>query len=197
MLPPTQLKLINVLQSDFAKINVETRILLSHIDILNQPTRPGKWTIAQIIEHLNTYNKYYLPEIENAFAIHNPIKPADDLPFKPGFIGSYLTKMMRPNDSGRVGNKMKAFKKHVPAPDLNARQVLQEFIEGQSRFSNIIERSLMYDLNNVRIGMSISRLIRLRLGDLLNVLVVHQQRHFIQVNETLQLLGIHHQLQDS
>jgi hypothetical protein len=174
--------LLRNLQADVCQTLVWASQLLSETYQLNIVPHPGKWTIAQVIEHLNTYNNYYLPQIANAYSQYQPIVGLTP-DFKTGIIGGYLTKMMEPDNTGQVSNKTKAFKKHIPAVQLNAGQVLQNFIKGQEQFLALLKQAQQYNLNQLRIPMSISPLIRLKLGDILRVLVVHQLRHFIQIRQ--------------
>lgn len=184
-----QQHLTESLLHDLKKITSRAQQLHQNIHQFNQQPRLNKWSVAQVIEHLNTYNRFYLPEIGKALANFSRHLSNHSVNFNPGFIGNYLTQMMRPNNSGQVTNKMKAFKKHIPSSALNAEVVLQEFLEAQTQFAHLVQQSASYDLNKIKIGMSTSRLIRLKLGDLLSVLIVHQQRHFIQIDEVLKVLN--------
>ena len=49
----------------------------------------------QALEHLNMYNRYYLPTIEKSLAI---VPKEWNAWFVPGFFGNYFTKMMAPNN---------------------------------------------------------------------------------------------------
>ncbi|WP_345955922.1 DinB family protein [Mucilaginibacter sp. PAMB04168] len=188
-------QLLADLQIDIIEITEWAKQLLIATHYLNTIPQPGKWTIAQVIEHLNTYNDYYLPEIAKALQ-HYPTGSchANGI-FKTGLIGGYLTKMMQPDINGNISSKTKAFKKHIPVAELNAKTVLQGFVAGQEQFLLLIRQAHLYDLNKVRIKMSISNLIKLKLGDVLRVLVIHQQRHFIQIREAQGLIIAKQKLQ--
>ena len=43
-------------------------------EVLNTPPAEGKWSIAQILEHLNTYNRFYIPVIEHAIESNRTLK---------------------------------------------------------------------------------------------------------------------------
>src|SRR5690606_456551 len=99
---------------------------------LNTQPEPGKWSIAQVLEHLNSYNRYYLPEISIALQKGKQNRVKFNLLFKPGWFGKYFTNMMQPKE-GKVKNKMKAPKDHRPAERLNSKKVLAEFAAGQQQ----------------------------------------------------------------
>jgi hypothetical protein len=68
--------------------------------------------------------------------------------------------------------------------------VLQEFVELNERFVNIIELAKSRDINLIKIPITISRFIKLKLGDMIRFLVAHQQRHMVQARNTLHAMGI-------
>lgn len=179
----------SALLSDLKK-NVSNQLLKvedlqSIIDSLNKQPAPDKWSVAQVIEHLNSYNRYYLPEIEKSLSkkvSHNPV-------FKSGIFGNYFTNMMAPKGQ-TIGNKMASPKDHVPKSDLESPKVLSEFIKGQNRLLNLLLQAEKADIGKLRVPISISRFIKLKLGDTFRFLIAHQQRHFVQIDNTLAALGV-------
>jgi len=186
------LQLLHTLKNDLQAVTEAVKKLSAEIDMLNTEPAPGKWSIVQVLEHLNFYHDYYLPEIEEAFQQIPKNINAPTATFNTGLIGGYLTKMMQPDATGKVSNKTKALKNFIPVTQLNAQQVLNDFLQSQERFSKLLEQARFYNLNKVRISMSISKLIRLKLGDLLRVLVIHQQRHLTQINEAKEMIMQNH-----
>ncbi|WP_295772574.1 DinB family protein [uncultured Mucilaginibacter sp.] len=186
------LQFLNALKADLQMVTNAISNLTPDEKILNTAPAPGKWSIAQVLEHLNFYHNFYLPEIEKAFSKHKRVHNNDNLKFTSGRIGGYLTEIMQPDAAGKVSNKTKAFKDYIPAPHLDAENVLSSFLQNQIKLAAIIEQAQHYDLNTLRVPMSITRLIRLKLGDLLRVLVVHQQRHLVQINDAIEMLAPQH-----
>lgn len=153
---------------------------------LNKQPAPGKWSAVQIIEHLNSYNRYYLPEIEKSLS-----KPAAFNPvFKPGLFGNYFTKMMMPGEGGKISNKMNAPKDHRPAENLDSKKVIAEFIAGQTKLINHLQQAAKTDMAKLWVPISISPFVKLKLGDTFRFLIAHQQRHFVQLNNTLTALAV-------
>jgi len=148
--------------------------------LLDQPA-PGKWSVIQVIEHLNSYDRYYLLAIERS--MQND-KPATEY-FKPGWLGSYFTELMKPTDDGRVVNKMQAPSGHRPPPHLDAFPVINSFIEQQHYFLELLEKARAKDIGSIRVPISLAKFIRLKLGDTFGFLVAHKRRHFIQIRNTI------------
>lgn len=145
--------------------------------VLLQQPQPGSWSIAQTLEHLNAYNRYYLPEIEKALIKAGPSSKN----FKPGWLGDYFTKLMLPGENGTLAKKMSAPKGYGFAPELDADRVLAEYISGQEKLIELLRSAASKDLGNVRVPISLSKMIKLKLGDTFRFLIAHQVRHFLQI----------------
>ena len=180
--------LITSLEKDVTAMLEELQALRGSHPLANwqvQPS-PDKWSAAQVIEHLNTYNRYYLPEIGKGISKSAKDLAASSVEFTPGWFGAYFTKMMRPTADGRIKNKMKALKNHRPAAALDVKQVLDEFIRKENLLLQLLQDARTVHMGKLRIPISISRFIKLKLGDTFNFLIAHQQRHFLQLNRTLE-----------
>lgn len=174
--------LLNQLQADVRQL-IATATLLKQEDtahLLEQPAT-GRWSVVQVLEHLNSYGRYYLKTIDKSLLREKK----GTTNFKPGWLGNYFTKIMKPSGNGTVVNKMKAPGNHRPSPDLDAVPVLSTFIEQQHYLLRLLESAKEKDIGSIRVPISLSRFIRLKLGDTFRFLIAHEQRHFVQVSNTL------------
>jgi hypothetical protein len=174
--------LLDGLQADIRQLVLMANKLKSEDPgvLLEQPA-PGKWNVVQVLEHMNSYGRYYLPAIEKSLQEN---KPATEL-FKPGFMGDYFTKMLSPSEKGTVKYKMKAPKDHRPSSHLDHQPVLQTFLLQQQTLLELLEKAKTKNIGRIRTPISLSRLIKLKLGDTFRFLVAHEQRHFIQISNTM------------
>jgi len=146
--------------------------------ILLQPSAQGGWSIAQCLDHLNRYGHYYLPQIKSA--IGKQSKPSGADLFKSGWFGSYFTNMMDP----KTGKQYKAFKEYMPSNQVNAREVVAEFIHQQEMLIMYLREASLVDIS-VRVPISITTLIKLKLGDVFQFLIMHNERHILQAKRNL------------
>jgi hypothetical protein len=151
-------------------------------DVLNKASSAGGWSITQCLEHLNTYYRYYLPLLSN-----HPFKTVSEV--KRGWLGDYFIKMMDPD---RKVTKYKASKGHLPSARIDAHQVVAEFIRHQEEMFQLLSTADKLDLNGIRIPTSINKFIRLRMGDILIFLVIHDERHIRQANCNVTYLNTSH-----
>lgn len=141
-------------------------------DLLCRPP-DGGWSVAECLLHLNSYGNYYLPAIEKGLSVKYAVSGS----FSSTWLGSRFTRSMQP---GPQMKKMKAFKDHRPPPQVNAHEAVAEFIQQQEKLLRLIRLARISDLNRVRIGISILSWVKMRLGDVFQFLIVHQERHLQQ-----------------
>lgn len=146
-----------------------------------------KWSVVQILEHMNAYGRYYLPAIAKAIEEDKTPRKAW---FESGFWGNYFTKSMKPTNVHEIKNKMKTMKAYNFPNSLNVEQVENEFIQQQHILLGLLDKAKDKDLNMARVPITVTNLIKLKLGDVFRFLVAHEQRHMIQARNTLKAVGI-------
>ncbi|WP_158534871.1 DinB family protein [Mucilaginibacter hurinus] len=165
------------------------QVTAQHSSILNTAPAPDSWSIIQVIKHLNTYNKYYVPVVKLKLQ-HSTAIAQNPTTFKPGLLGDYFVKMMQPAHNGQVKTRYKAAARHLPVGLENTEKELQAFYDGQQDLLNLLQAAGNHDLNRVTVPTSIATLIRIKTADALRFLVAHQQRHLLQIQRAVtQLAG--------
>lgn len=164
-------------------LSAQTSQLIRQAEILKTFDLPAlswkenetSWNILECLEHLNLYGDFYLPAIESA--IKNTHTTAE-IEFKKGLLGDYFAKSMLPKAKL---NRMKTFKDKNP---LNARldkTVIDKFISQQITLLDLLQQSGKVSLNKIKIPISISALLKLRLGDTFRFYINHMIRHLQQI----------------
>ncbi|WP_312389129.1 DinB family protein [Chryseobacterium sp.] len=158
---------------------VENRLTRSDAD-LNFRISDESWSILECIEHLNRYGDFYIPEIESRIVSS---KKTSSFSFTSGILGNYFAKSMYPKVKM---NKMKTFKSMNPIHSQLNKDVLTEFLEQQNKLLILLEKAKNVDLNKTKTNISISKLIKLRLGDTFRFVIYHNLRHIEQVKTVLE-----------
>ncbi|RDC62695.1 DinB family protein [Adhaeribacter pallidiroseus] len=153
--------------------------------VLLQPAPDGGWSMAQCLDHLNGYGYYYLPQI--AKGLSKPNKAAHPHTFTSTWLGTYFTRLMEPSTGTK---KMKAFKNHIPRPDLDAPAVVAAFIQQQETLLTYLNQARTADLDTIKIPISITKWVKLKLGDVLQFLIAHNERHVQQAKRHLVNAGV-------
>ncbi len=147
---------------------------------LLKPSESGGWGIAECLAHLNFYGDYYLPLFENR--LKNSPDNVNDNSIKSTWLGRKCIESMNP-ETGK--KKHKAFKAYIPTPNLDAKATVAEYINQQERMLKILRMAYVKDIQPIKIPISIAKFLKLNLGDALQFLVVHNERHIQQANRNL------------
>jgi len=152
---------------------------------LNYTDEQGKWSAVQCLDHLNSYGKFYLPQLKKAIQIAADNHQAATKEFTSGWLGNYFTNLMKPAANGKLSKKMKAPKNHLPALHLNASSVVATFINQQEEILLLLRAAKKVNLNTVRVPISLTAWIKLKLGDVFMFLIAHNERHVLQAEKSL------------
>jgi hypothetical protein len=139
--------------------------------------RPSKdaWNTLECLSHLNRYSDYYLPAIEKKITGQSMTNETD---FKSGLIGGYMAKMILPKEKL---NKIKTFAEMNPINSMLGKEEIDVFIENQKKLILLLDLSSRVSLTKTMIPTTISKLIKMRLGDAFQFLANHTLRHIKQI----------------
>jgi len=151
---------------------------------LNSRKTATDWSLLECLEHLNIYGNFYLPEIENQLLIHKGT-PASTI-FKSGIIGNYFVNLMQVKKGQQ--KKMKTLEAMNPINAELSITTIERFLKQLEMLHGLLEQAKNTDLVKVKTAISLTKLIRLRLGDTFRFLVTHIERHVLQAQLTQTIL---------
>jgi hypothetical protein len=160
---------------------VEKRVKKLSEEQINWRPNPGVWNITEVLAHLNSYSEYY----HSTFS--KKIEKTRFTSTKEAFVSSPLGrsawKSMKLGNANNVKRKFKAPKGNNPSLDseLISGNEVNRFLNYQDELFQILEKSQSVNLKKVKIPISISKIVRLRLGDALLFVTYHNQRHIQQL----------------
>ena len=146
---------------------------------LNKRLNDESWSVLECLEHLNLYGNFYLPEIKNRIERSNTKATTE---FKSGWLGNYFAQSMLPKEKL---NKMKAFKSMNPIHSSLSKTTVTIFIDQQKQLLDLLNASKNVNLNKVKTSISITTLIKLKLGDTFRFIIYHNKRHVVQAQKVL------------
>lgn len=137
-----------------------------------------QWSILECLEHLNLYGDFYLVEIENCI-IKNRNRPGSNV-FQSGLLGNYFANLMEVKD-GKI-TKMKSPKDKNPVNKDLTETTITRFLQQQEQLVKLLKSCRSMDLTRTKSAISLTRLIKLRLGDTLRFFTYHIERHVLQAD---------------
>lgn len=149
---------------------------------LNWKPSPDKWSIGQCFDHLLVTKEPYFKIIGQVLDGTKQSTFWEKLPWLPGFIGKQIIKAMQP-DSGR---KVKAPAKFALSQSAIDPQIVQSFIAQEQRWIEVISRTGSIDSANLIITSPVAAVITYSLSDAIQLMSVHERRHFLQAERVMQ-----------
>jgi hypothetical protein len=148
--------------------------------VLLNPASNNGWSIAESIEHLNTYAAFYQPQV--AIAIEKAPRNNNPAVFKHSFLGRYFIASMDPAQSKK---KFKALKRHTPINVGDPSIVISTFIQHLESMLLLLKLASHKNIGNNSVKTSISSWIKISPGDAIQFLLTHNKRHLEQAKRNL------------
>ena len=157
------------------RATAETQFAPLSLDLLNQRLTPTSWSMLECLEHLNRYSRYYQPALARALARpHTAPAPPAEVAYS--WLGRKSVLMMRPGNT----RQQTTLRRMNPPGGRLGREVLAEFDQHQAHLLEMLTQAQTADLNRKAVPVEFCRLLKLRLGEALEFVVVHEERHVQQ-----------------
>lgn len=169
-LPGQVTSLVEFVQTELKKLPVEK---------LNQRPALGGWSLLECLEHLNWYSAYYNSALEKALSGAKSIDP--DPQIRLSWIGKKSIEMITPRNT----KKHKTIKKMNPQGVLLQATVIDEFLKNQQQLLQLLEKAKSTELGKKTVPVEFFKLLKMNTGETLLFMVLHQQRHFLQLQRIL------------
>lgn len=153
---------------------------------INWKPSASSWSIAEVLAHVNAYAQFYNTSILERLKTTRHTTPSEDFLHSP--LGKSAWKSMKLGKEHNIKRRFKSPKDYNPTfnPHLISENPVQDYINLQQDFIEIAEKSSQYNLRRVKTMISISKIIKLRLGDVLLFIAYHNERHIHQILNILQ-----------
>lgn len=183
----TQTELLDQLERDLRAVLDEVRQKISSLDektLQKRPDNPKKWNILECFDHLNRSYNDYLPQIE--LAIHKA--KARKMVSTPTSVVTYtwLGKEAIRWVTSPPGKRFKTAKRYNPLGQPLTASAVKSFIINTEKLLRIIQMSREVDLNKARVRFAVIPLFKYKLGNLLEFMTAHNQRHTAQAVRLLE-----------
>ncbi len=166
----------NFIKSDIAS--------LSH-DLLTWKENEKKWSILEVVSHLNQiYNRYF--ENFNKAIDHAPDLNGLAQKKQSTIMGKLSIYAMKPKKKKRRF-KMKTFDFFEPVIDpKKTDDTLNLFIDNKERFNEIIRKARLKDLRGIKMPTALGEKMKFYVPECLEFVLAHEARHIVQIQEVLE-----------
>jgi hypothetical protein len=179
---PATSPLLRGFQEQLAAIRADAAGLTDGISDAQWAWRPapGKWSAAQIVQHLNAIGRSYTDPLGSLLEEARAKGSADRGDWRPTLTGRLMVWSMEPPP--RV--KLPAPPGYRPAEDGPAPDRQAELARWRSlhdEMERLIRDAAGLDLRRIRFVSPLSSLVRMNAGDALSLLLAHERRHLWQM----------------
>jgi len=141
---------------------------------LNTRPAPGKWSIAQCLDHLIVSNNTYIPAIERVLSGNNKMSWWQKINPFTGFIGRKGIDILR----SKI--KLKAPTIFKPSEQFISAGIVGRFATHQDIMKQYFDRVESGGHQDELINIPAVQAISLKIGDMMNVITEHERRHLEQ-----------------
>ncbi len=153
---------------------------------LERRPSPERWSVLEVCEHLNILSGHYLRHLRNVYAAQGAVLRHEE-DHRPGLWGGLLTKAMRPKEDGRIPWRMRTLKFFEPRQATVKRLgALDDLIVLLEQFRVVVRQAIERGTAGPRITSTLGPVFRFKVADALHFAVAHQERHFLQIQRTLE-----------
>ncbi len=181
------IKKLSILTAGMSREVNENFVGLSE-DKLHFQLHEKSWSIAQCLEHLNAYYRYYIPVFRGKISNTRFNEPIENFSSSP--MGAAFYRSVKLGKLDNVKRHLKSRKEYNPLVNtsLKSEDVIAEYLRYQSEFTEVLKEAEKIDLRKTKCPLSLRPLVKLNLGDAFLFMVYHNERHVFQAKRVLQSL---------
>lgn len=141
---------------------------------LGQRPTPKSWSVAHCFDHLATTLEEYRPFLEQGIIAAEAKGSSSGSGYRPGWFGRWFIAM-----AGEGQRKLSAPKMFQPS-DHAPSGALERYLSASAALRSLLPRADQVDLNTTKFRSPATALLRFRIGEGIELMVVHNARHLRQ-----------------
>lgn len=188
--PPTLPPPLQGFMDQLAFIRRETAELTDGIGEarFNWVPAPGRWSVAQVVNHLVVSGESYVDRLEPLLADARARGVRDRGDYRPTLFGGWFAKSLEPPPRVRM-KAPRIYRPAGPGPSLDPSRELARWHALHDRLEAAIRAAEGLDLRRIRFISPVTRLLRMNAGDAINVVLTHERRHLLQLRKVTEEAG--------
>ncbi|MEM7298785.1 MAG: DinB family protein [Bacteroidota bacterium] len=179
----------HILQHSNQNLNfVKSDLATLHSDQLNWKESAKKWSVIEVIGHLNKVFDLYLPNFEKAVNAAPDQAEGGAKPLQRTFMGRISIYTQKPKGQKRKF-KMKTFDFFQPVHDpTKTNEVINTFVENKDRFNELIKKARLKDLKGIKMPTALGEKLKFYVPECFEFVLAHEDRHMVQIEGVLDLM---------
>lgn len=173
--------------SEIKKIIAQSKADFSHLtyEQLNWKPSAKAWSVGQCLDHLAQSADAYEPIFRELIAKNRTPNFWRSVPVLPKLFGNMILKAVGPIRN----KKSKTFPVFEPTTSDVSLDILNELEKKLRLFSSLVEQLEEYDFKKIIVTSPVTNFVNYSLLDAINIVTVHNYRHFAQAHEVMEMDG--------
>lgn len=161
-------------------VKIEKKIKHLSTDQLNWKPAADSWSLNEIFAHLNEYARFYHNAFKSKIERTKFRRPTQNFTSSP--LGRAAWKSMKLGNAKNVKRKFRALSTYNPSstPSLLTGDDFNLFLKKQAELLEILESAKVINIRKAKAPISLSKIIKFRMGDAFYFVVYHNERHIQQ-----------------
>ncbi len=144
---------------------------------------PKKWSIIQVIDHLNKVYDLYEPNFKKELDLA-PALNENKQKVQHTLLGRLSIYSMKPKGQKRRF-KMKTFDFFEPTAAAKAIDVIEEYTKKKDTFNGFIKAARMKNLNDRKMPTALGEKMKFYVAECFDFILAHEERHMVQIEKLL------------
>jgi len=155
--------------------------------LINWRSHKECWSIAECLLHLNYYADDHFDPIISAITQGKKKKRRATKHYKQGKLGKFYVERIKISEENSIQSHRDSSKKYRPSSksNLDGAEIMSDFLQNQQALLQILKDARHLPLGKIRIPYRFWGVYRIQLGDILQILVFHTERHIVQAQRIL------------
>ncbi len=156
---------------------------------LNWKENLKKWSVLEVLSHLNQVYELYAPKFEQALK-HAAKRESQSINGKKQttLLGRLSIYSMLPKKKKRRF-KMTTFDFFEPVSNPNhPNETIKRFLKNKSQFEGFITKSKSLNIEGLKVSTALGEKVRFYIPECFEFVMAHEERHIVQIEELLEAI---------
>ena len=173
-------------QSNKIKNYIKTEVAEFSDEKLNWKASEKRWSILEVISHLNRVYEKYLDNFQLAIDSAPELSSDEVLEYQSTILGRLSIYSMKPKGEKRRF-KMKTFDFFNPISEPDKKnETIDLFLTNKEAFNELIRQARVKNLKDIKMPTALGEKMKFYVPECFRFILAHEQRHIVQIASILE-----------
>ena len=144
---------------------------------------PKKWSLIEVVSHLNKVYDKYLTNFEKA-VLTAPSSNGESGKVQHTLLGRLSIYSMKPKGQKRRF-KVKTFDFFQPDENASSNEIIETFLTNKEQFNTLIREARLRNLQDIKMPTALGEKMKFYVPECFDFVMAHEERHVVQLQGIL------------